>query len=254
MKRFLATLLLAIATGCDSGDDSWAHYQAQHIYNGGSPSVSPDQSSVVFSSPTSGPGDIYRVAREGSTRLTRSEEFEAQPCYSPSGDKIAYVRETGGWRHIWIMSADGSNQTQLTTGRALDDLVSFSADGRRIEFTRAMPSSGLGREAVSYSIDSDGSNLHEHSPGLYRARNDEFVSADGSRLIVFGPYASSRIRVLNSKTRVEVESLEIPAGLISRPALSYDGGTITFSLLEEGGRDVSVFVIRRDRMRPEKLR
>ena len=137
MRRYLASLLLVIASGCDSGEDSWAHYQRQHIWNGGSPSVSPDGRSVVFSSPSSGRGDIYCVAREGLTRLTRSEEFEAQPFYSPSGDMISYVRESGGWRHVWVMGADGSNQTQVTTGSVLDDLVGFSPDGRKIYFIRA---------------------------------------------------------------------------------------------------------------------
>src|SRR3974390_432032 len=123
MKALRSLILLAILPGCDSGEDSWATYQRQHIWNGGSPSVSPDGESVVFSSPSSGHGDIYSVSRRGLTRLTQKEEFEAHPLYSPSGDKIAYVRESGGWRHVWIMNAVGSNQTQLTTGRGIDDIV-----------------------------------------------------------------------------------------------------------------------------------
>ncbi len=254
MKALRSLILLAILPGCDSGEDSWATYQRQHIWNGGSPSVSPDGESVVFSSPSSGHGDIYSVSRRGLTRLTQKEEFEAQPLYSPSGDKIAYERESGGWRHVWIMNADGSNQTQLTTGRVLDDLVSFSRDGKVLYFSRALPSTGLGREAVCHVMDLDGRNLRPQTPEPCQAAPMEFPSVDGRRLIAFGPYASSAVRVLDSGTRAEVDRINIPHGLLSRPALSYDGKMIAFCLLEDGANDVSIYLIRRDRLTAEKLR
>jgi len=254
MTMLRSVILLAILPGCDSGEDSWATYQRQHLWNGGSPSVSPDGQCVVFSSPSSGRGDIYSVTRIGLTRLTQSEEFEAQPLYSPSGDKIAYERESNGWTHIWIMNADGSNQTQLTTGRVLDGLVSFSRDGQKLYFSRALPSTGLGREAACHVVDLDGRNLRPQTPEPCPAASDEFPSDDGRRLIAFGPYASSAIRVLDSGTRAEVGRINMPPGLLSRPALSYDGKMIAFCLLEDGANDVSIYVIRRDRLTAEKLR
>jgi len=254
MRLSQVVVLLAFISGCDPGEDSWAQYRSDHTYYGGPPSVSPDGRNVVFSSPRSGGGDLYRVAREGLTRLTESEDFEAQPFYSPSGDKIAYVREGGGWRHVWVMNADGSNQTQLTTGRVLDDLVGFSPDCRKIYFTRAMPSSGPSREAVYYVMDADGQNLHPNPPGSRPARSDEYPSADGRFILAFGPYGSSAVRVLTSDTREEMARLKIPPGLISRPALSHDAKTIVFSLLEPGVNDVAVYLIRRDRLTLEKLR
>jgi hypothetical protein len=49
--RFLrAVLLFAFLSGCDSGEDSWAHYQRERLYNGGSPSISSDDSGVLWDS------------------------------------------------------------------------------------------------------------------------------------------------------------------------------------------------------------
>ncbi len=254
MTLLRSVVLLATLPGCDSGEDTWAVYQRQHLWNGGAPSVSPDGQSVVFSSPSTGHGDIYCVAREGLTRLTRSEEFEAQPLYSPSGNKIAYERESGGWRHVWIMNADGSNQAQLTSGRRLDFPIAVSRDGQKLYFGRALPTTGLGREVVYYVMDLDGRNLRPQSPQPRPAAPSEFPTGDGKRLITFGPYSSSAIRVLDSGTRSEVGRIEIPHGLHSRPALSYDGKAIVFSLLEDGANDVSIYLIRRDRLTAEKLR
>jgi TolB protein len=254
MHLLRALVLLVLLSGCDSGQDSWALYKSDHLYNGGSPSVSPDGRSVVFSSPRSGRGDIYRLTRGRLTRLTRSNEFEAQPIYSPSGEKIAYERESDGWTHVWVMNADGSNQSQLTTGRAMDSLVGYSPDGKKIYFTRGMPSSGLGREGVDLVMDADGRNLRRQPPRPWPASVDEFPSADGTRIIAFGPYSRSKIRVLNSATREEVGRLETPAGELSSPVLSYDGKMIAFSLFEDGAEDVSVYVIRLDQLALQKLR
>jgi dipeptidyl aminopeptidase/acylaminoacyl peptidase len=241
-------------SGCDSGEDTWATYQRQHNWEGGSPSVSPDGQCIAYSSPSSGRGDIYRVSRKGLTRLTQSDEFEAQPLYSPSGDKIAYVRESGGWRHVWIMNADGSNQTQLTAGRVLDDLVGFSSDGKDLYFIRATPSTGLGRDGVCYVVDLGGRNLRPQPPETCPPRPNEFASADGTRIIAFGPYSSSAVRVLTSGTRDQVETLDIPDGEISRPALSYDGNVISFTLLEPEANDVAVYLVRRDRLVPQRVK
>jgi Tol biopolymer transport system component len=188
------------------------------------------------------------------SRLTRSDEFEAEPLYSPSGDKIAYVRESGGWSHVWIMDADGGNQTQLTTGRVLDSPVGFSPDGKKLSFTRALPSMGLAREGACYEVDLDGRNLRPQSREPCQTAPTEFPTDDGRRLVSFGPHASSAIRVLDRDTRAEMGRITTPRGLISWPAVSHDGKIIVFSLLEDGANDVSIYMIRRDRLRPDRLR
>ncbi len=180
MRLLGPVTLVALLSGCDSGEDSWDVYQRQHIFNGGAPSLTPDGQSVAFSSPRSGRADIYCLARKELKRLTESEDFEGSPIFSPSGDRIAYVRETGGWRHVWVMNADGSNQTQLTEGHVLDDLAQFSSDGKALYFTRATASTGLGREALCYRMDTDGQNVQPQPLERCSGRANEFPSPDFS--------------------------------------------------------------------------
>src|SRR5688500_12275011 len=96
------------------GGDSWEHYVGGGSYLALSPSMSPDGSKIVFSSPRSGRGDIYQIDRDGSNpvRLTDNPAFETSPVHCPDGSKIAFVRQTGK-QHLWIMDQDGSNQRQL---------------------------------------------------------------------------------------------------------------------------------------------
>ena len=131
------------ASGCGDG---FSAYEGGGHYAAGPPSISPDDATIVYSSPRSGRGDIYRVGRDGTgdRRLTLTDDFETQPAYSPDGRRIVYLREVGGYSHLWVMDADGSNQSALTSGRTYDLSCQFSADGKSILFDRSPPTGGLG--------------------------------------------------------------------------------------------------------------
>jgi TolB protein len=46
--------------------------------------------------------------------LTNSSPQETGPAWSPEGSKIAFNWNQGYDNDIWVMNADGSNQTKLT--------------------------------------------------------------------------------------------------------------------------------------------
>jgi Tol biopolymer transport system component len=112
------SILCAMACrGCSASDGSRTrHYESGGSFFGGGPAVSPDGNLIVFSSPRTGNGDIYRVKIDGtsSMRLTSSPDCECDPHFSPDGLSIVFVREVGGQGDIWVMNSDGSNQRQLT--------------------------------------------------------------------------------------------------------------------------------------------
>jgi len=167
-----------LCTGC-MGEDSWKHYSGGGMYATGSPSMSPDGSTIVFSLPRTGNGDIYKIGRDGSNRvrLTKSPAFEADPVFSPDGKTIAFVREADGRRHIWLMDKDGSKQRQLTSGRVLDDLRSFSPDGSTLLFARSPLSTGLGRVVKPYALD-----LRKRTVQKLEGLSDYCYSPDGKRI------------------------------------------------------------------------
>lgn len=117
--------------------------------------MSPDGATIVFSSPSSGNGDIYQVDSNGGsrTRLTDSPLFETDPIYSPDGTTIAYSRESNGLRHIWLMDRNGANPRQLTAGRYLDDIVAFFPDSSKLIMFRSPLSFGMGRSVDTYTVD-----------------------------------------------------------------------------------------------------
>lgn len=103
--------------GCSPSDESrLSHYRSGGSFFGGGPAVSPNGSFVVFSSPRTGNGDLYRVKIDGTSlvRLTSSPDYECDPQYSPDGRSIVFVREIGRQGDVWIMKSDGSDQRPLT--------------------------------------------------------------------------------------------------------------------------------------------
>ncbi len=75
---------------------------------------------------------IHVMASDGSqkVRLVRG----AAPCWSPDGSRIAFSARVDGNRDIYLMNADGSHVTQLTTHPASDGGPSWSPDGTMIAF------------------------------------------------------------------------------------------------------------------------
>jgi Tol biopolymer transport system component len=89
-------------------------------------------------------GQVWRVKRDGTqlTQIINNSGWEpdtgaATMNPGPRGDAIVFVRPqpgSGGDSNIWIMDADGTNQTQLTTFAGEDRLPEISPDGSKITY------------------------------------------------------------------------------------------------------------------------
>jgi dipeptidyl aminopeptidase/acylaminoacyl peptidase len=102
------------------------------------PMFSPDGSKIAFTSRRDGNTEIYVMNPDGTdqTDLCNLPGGDSQPNWSPDGTQIAWRRsgltvpESGD---VWVMNADGSSKTQLTTDPA-DLRPAWSPSGTKIVF------------------------------------------------------------------------------------------------------------------------
>jgi Tol biopolymer transport system component len=145
------------------------------------PDYSPDASRIAFSGTASAADvhqNVYVVDADGTgIRQLTTDGNNQYPTFSPDGKRIAFTSDRTGVEQVWVMNADGSNQTQLShSGVTEDQVPDWSPDGRRIAF--AQGSIGSGRIWV---MNADGSNPVQLTSGP----GDDFGTAwspDGRRI------------------------------------------------------------------------
>ncbi|MBI1967153.1 MAG: PD40 domain-containing protein [Gemmatimonadetes bacterium] len=100
--------------------------------------VSPDGQTLVFDLL----GDLYTLPITGgkATRLTHGISHDMQPRFSPDGRKIVFVSDRSGDDNLWIISVDGRDTLQLTTGVDATYLSpDWSSDGQYIVVAKGIP-------------------------------------------------------------------------------------------------------------------
>jgi TolB protein len=111
--------------------------------NDRTPRWSPDGRYVVFASDRDGDRDIYvmdleRALEEGASyapmNLTRNEEPDWQPAWSPDGTQIAFSCYRDDNWEICVVAADGNHLERLTAHSASDISPAWSPDGRQLLF------------------------------------------------------------------------------------------------------------------------
>jgi Tol biopolymer transport system component len=115
---------------------------------GGCGGSGPSGDDIAFVSSRDGDYAIYLMEADGSgegrltdergdTSTAKGVQFQTDPAWSPDGTRIAFASAREGSFDIFVMNADGTGTTRLTSSSANDKGPSWSPDGRRIAFSRS---------------------------------------------------------------------------------------------------------------------
>ncbi len=115
------------------------------LREGESPRVSPDGKLILFvrQDKLSKRHQLWTMSIDGAseTQLTQNTDYDIiDPRWSPDGKWIVYASDEGFDSHnnrnddIWLMTANGSQRTQLTTNGSRDDSPCWDHQGKSIYF------------------------------------------------------------------------------------------------------------------------
>ncbi len=104
------------------------------------PSPSPDGRYLVYSSGQRTDPETWEIYRldlrtNDSLALTDNDANDWSPVYSPDGSRISFLRRGEGRSALWMMSADGRDQTLVYDGDDYEWGNCWSPDGRLLAFT-----------------------------------------------------------------------------------------------------------------------
>lgn len=143
--------------------------------------TSPDGKTLVFSAV----GQLWKkdLPTGKPQRITKSEEAEFEPAFSPDGKEIAYVTWTDeGMGALMKVGLNGRNPRKLTSKKGIFRNPSFSPDGKNIVFVKERGNSDQGqtfsKEPGIYTINASGENMEK----IYDSGDFPQYSADGTRI------------------------------------------------------------------------
>jgi hypothetical protein len=181
-----------------------------------------------------GPTDIGAFELDPDTDGDGVRDFTDNCRSTPNPEKIAFTSTREGNQEIYVMNADGSNQTRLTNNAALDNDPSFSPDGTRIAFT-----SNRDGGADIYVMNADGSNqTNLTNNGVVDAQPT--FSPDGSKIAFTSTRdGNTEIYVMNADGSNQTRLTNNAASDVE-PSFSPDGSRITFRSSRDGNQEIYV--------------
>ena len=182
------------------------------------------------------------------SQITFAEAIEEFPAWSPEGKRLAFCRETGGVRKIFVKDLETGQESALTRGGSDDIQPDWSADGLLLLFARSRQS-GRRLEPVDVFGAYEGVDLWsvELSSGMETLLVENVAnpchSPDGRRMAFDASWAGPRrIWIADERGRNPQQATSDTSEAVAhtRPRWSPDGSRIVFQNIERTKFDVRV--------------
>ena len=136
-RTSIVSAVVVVATATASG--ATAGSRPSHPDTGGK---------IAFTSNRTGGQDEIVVAKADGTGRVDLNAQGRFPELSPDGRKIAFSSVRDGNSEIYVMNADGSGQTRLTSNTVYDSRPQWSADGRKSSCSPVFSPTATGRSSA----------------------------------------------------------------------------------------------------------
>jgi Tol biopolymer transport system component len=161
-----------------------------------------------------------------------------QPIVSPDGSRIVFTSNRGGADDVFVISADGRNERQLTNTRESEGNLAWAASGKQILFSVFKDNTGH-----LYEIDVDGKNQHELASVPGRAPT---LSPDARRLVYMaGTWTATRLMV-SALDGTNAKQITDGSSIAWNNHWSPDGKLIAFTGRNDPKGELAVFVMNVD--------
>ena len=225
-----AIVLAMVAAGCGGGSSDAA---TDLLF------VSSRDGDYAVYGMTADGGDQHRLTKEaGDASTFEGVQYQVDPAWSPDGTKIAFASARNGSFDIYVMNADGTGSTRLTSTSNDDRHPSWSPDGKRILFARNADGGHI------WVMNADGSDAKRVTDDL-APEGEPAWSPDGATIAYTRRTPGTAPREIwlvdadgrnrRALTRLRVESAD--------PAWSPDGSLVAFSA-NPGGSRFNIFTTR----------
>jgi Tol biopolymer transport system component len=209
----------------------------------------PDRNGLIAFSGDKGSGaEIYTIKPDGTglRRLTNIMNGDAgSPNWSRDGTRIAFGVED---KAVYVMNADGSDQTALTDNGAISSFPAWSPDGTKIAFSVYRRSG----ELDIYVMNADGSNQTNLTPDSDAYDSDPEWSPDGTKLtFVSSRDGDAEIYVMNADGSNQTNLTTNGAEEYDH-AWSPDGNEIVFTSTRSGY--ARIYVMNADGTKQKQLK
>jgi hypothetical protein len=209
----------------------------------------PTTGRIAFSASLRGVWEIYTINPDGTDlrRVTTVAELGPRPpvhiwpAWSPDGWKIAYTHlyNDKGNQDIFVVNADGTGATQLTTASGRDNYPAWSPDGSKIAFSSDRDD--LDNLNI-YLMNADGTDQVRLTEGSHYERPT--WSPDGSKILFSGGPLGWDIYMMNPDGTSQVRLTDPrpfgEAWLSGPNVCSPDGSRILFTSAPEESWDAYV--------------